>query len=122
MLAVGQTSMAQEKDDIIDEVNEALKSSSSKELSPFLHDRVEIKLDADRKEYSANRAGVVLKQFFQKHPSDHTEFIHRGDSPGGIVYAIGNYYSGNNSYRVVIRARKYKENYKVYRLEFTKDR
>ena len=121
LVATATTAAGQDSDDIIGDVNEALKSSSSKELAPLLHDRVEIKLDAERKEYSANQAELVLKQFFQKHPADHTEFIHQGNSPGGIVYAIGNYASGNNSYRLVIRARKYKDDYKVYRLEFTKE-
>ncbi len=113
---------AQGNDDIIDNVEEALKSSNSRELSKYLNDRVEIKLENERKEYSANQAEIVLKQFFQKHPSDAAEFVHEGNSPGGIIYAIGKYDSGNSNYRVVLRAKTYKGVYKIYRLEFSRDR
>ena len=125
LLLLGLTSLslqAQDDGDLIANVEEALKSSNSRELAKYLNDRLEIKLDNERKEYSANQAEIVLKQFFQKHPSDGTEFIHQGNSSGGIVYAIGKYESGNSSYRVVLRAKKYKEAYKIYRLEFSRDR
>jgi len=107
---------------LIKNVQEALKSSSSRELVKYLHERVEIKLDNEKKDYSTNQAEIVLKQFFQKNPADSTEFIHEGNSDGGIIYAIGSYVSGNKKYRVVLRAKKYKADYKIYRLEFTEDR
>jgi len=103
-------------------VQESLKSSSSRELVKYLHERVEIKLDNEKKDYSTNQAEIVLKQFFQKNPADSTEFIHDSKSDGGIVYAIGSYVSGNKKYRVVIRAKQFKTDYKIYRLEFTEDR
>ena len=115
-------SQAQSSSEVITKVEEALKSSSSKEISKYLHERLEIKLNSEKKEYSANQAEIMLKQFFQTNPSDACEFIHQGNSSGDIVYAIGKYSSGNSNYRVVVRAKKYKEEFKVYRLEFTKDR
>lgn len=123
LLAIGCLSLlAQDNSDIIEKAEEALKASNSRELAKYLNDRLEIKLDNERKEYSANQAEIVLKQFFQKYPSDATEIIHQGNSSGGIIYAIGKYTSGNSEYRVVLRAKKYKNVYKIYRLEFSKDR
>lgn len=115
---------AQEKTEkaFITEVEEALKSGSSKELSKFLHTRVEIKLNNQRKEYSINQAEIVLKDFFQKQPANEAEFIHDGNSAGGMIYAIGSYKSGNSSFRLMVRAKKYKAVYKVYHLEFTEER
>lgn len=120
LTAHAQTRTSEEA--IIHNVQEALKSSSSRELAKYLHERVEIKLDNEKKDYSTNQAEIVLKQFFQQHPAKQTEFIHEGSSAGGIIYAIGSYVSGNQKYRVVVRAKKYKNDYKVYRLEFTEDR
>lgn len=122
LLALSVLSLsAQEDSDIIDNVQEALKSSNSKELAKYLNERVVIRLDGkNRTEYSISQAEIVLKQFFQKHPADETDFIHQGNSQGGIIYAIGNYTSGNTSYRIALRAKKYKDSYKVYRLEFSK--
>lgn len=122
-LATGFSSYAQTNEEIIiNNVQEALKSSSSRELSKYLSNRVEIKLDNEKKDYSASQAEIVLKQFFQKHPATETEFIHEGNSAGGIIYAIGSYTSGNQKYRVVVRAKKEKDEYKIYRLEFTEER
>jgi hypothetical protein len=122
-LAIGFFGFAQTSEEIIiNNVQEALKSSSSRELAKYLSDRVEIKLENEKKDYSANQAEIVLKQFFQQHPANETEFIHEGNSAGGIIYAIGSYTSGNQKYRVVVRAKKYKDQYKIYRLEFTEDR
>ncbi len=118
----GQKGIAQDEKEFIAQVEEALKSTSSKELSKFLHTRVEIILDNNRKEYSINQAEIVLKDFFQRQPSSETEFIHDGNSAGGMIYAIGSYKSGNTNYRLMVRAKKYKTVYKVYRLEFTKER
>ncbi|PIQ49594.1 MAG: hypothetical protein COW03_04375 [Cytophagales bacterium CG12_big_fil_rev_8_21_14_0_65_40_12] len=123
LLAIGFYSFAQTNEEIIiNNVQEALKSSSSRELAKYLSDRVEIKLENEKKDYSANQAEIVLKQFFQQHPASETEFIHEGNSAGGIIYAIGSYTSGNQKYRVVVRAKKYEDQYKIYRLEFTEDR
>ncbi|WP_420388330.1 DUF4783 domain-containing protein [Roseivirga sp.] len=115
--------LSAQEEAIIGKVEEALKASSSKELTKYLHSKVEIKLDGERKEYSVNQAEVMLKQFFQQYPSSGFEFVHDGNnSSGGIIYAIGTYSSSAGTHRVVIRAKKFKEVYKIYRLEFTKER
>lgn len=117
------TALAQSDESIIKSVEDALRASSSKELTKHLHTKVEIKIDGERKEYSVNQAEIVLKQFFQQHPANDFEFIHNGDNDaGGIIYAIGTYSSSSGEHRVVIRAKQFKKVYKVYRLEFTKDR
>ncbi|MBO3699835.1 DUF4783 domain-containing protein [Roseivirga sp. E12] len=122
-LCVAFSANAQDAESIIENVEEALKASSSKELTKHLHSKVEIKLDGVRKEYSVNQAEIVLKKFFQQHPADSFEFIHDGDNDSGArIYAIGTYKSASGKHRVVIRAKEYNKVYKVYRLEFTKDR
>lgn len=113
---------AQSGNDILTNVEAALKASSSKELSKHLHAKVEIKLDGVRKEYSINQAEIMLKDFFQDYPGEGFEFIHKGNNfSGGIRYAIGSYTSNSGKHRVVVRAKKFKDAYKIYRLEFTKD-
>lgn len=122
-LCVSFTASAQTEDNIIEKVEEALKASNSRELTKHLHTKVEIKLDGERKEYSVNQAEIMLKKFFQQHPAESFEFIHDGDNDSGArIYAIGTYKSASGKHRVVIRAKQYNKVYKVYRLEFTKDR
>ena len=123
MLLFGATSAFAQEAEIIDLVEEALKSSSSREISKHLHNKVEIKLDGERNEYSKNQAEVVLKQFFQDNTAESCEVGHQGNNnAGGIIYAIGSYQTASVSYRVVVRAKKFSKEFKVYRLEFTKER
>lgn len=126
-LFLSMPSMAQQEDEERDAfltlVEGSLKAGSSKELIKHLYNKVEVKLEGDRKDYSINQAEIMLKQFFQQFPSNGFEFVHDGkNSSGGVIYAIGTYSSSGGSHRVVIRAKKFNEAYKVYRLEFTKER
>ncbi len=113
---------AQNDSDILTNVEAALQASSSKELSKHLHNKVEIKLNGERKNYSINQAEIMLKDFFQEYPGEGFEFIHEGNnSSGGILYAIGTFSSNSGKHRVVVRAKMFNSAYKVYRLEFTKE-
>jgi hypothetical protein len=108
---------------LFQDVEDALQASSSRDLSQHLNDYVELKLNGKRKEYSNNQAQAILKQFFQENSAVTCEFLHNGqNNAGGIIYAIGNYKTTSTNYRVVVRAKKFKEEYKLYRIEFTKER
>ena len=122
LLLISFSLPVQENQDILDQVQKALKSSNSNELAKHLNDRVKIKLDNNRKEYSINQAKIVLKDFFEANPADTVSFDHNGNSPGGSLYAIGTYTSGTLEYRVVARAKKYKGVYKIYHLELSNSR
>lgn len=109
--------------DLFDHVETALSASSSRDLSKHFYTKVELKLDGKRKEYSSNQAEAILKQFFQENSAIKCEFVHNGqNNAGGIIYAIGNYETNANNFRVVVRAKKFEEDYKLYRIEFTKER
>jgi len=106
-----------------DEIEAIVKANSSKSLANHLFDKVEIKIDTKRQEYSKSQAEAVLKQFFQDNSADKFEFVHDGqNNAGGIIYAIGDYTTNASNYRLVMRAKKFKDSYKLYRIEFTKER
>lgn len=111
-----------EDDEFLVGVENALKANSAKELTRFVQNNIEIRLNREKKTYSSKQAEMVLKTFFQEHPATDFEFIHDGNNDsGGIIYAIGNYTSLGGRHRVVIRAKKVKDDFKIYRLEFTKE-
>lgn len=123
VLPYGQSNAQEKEDDVfLVGVEKALKANSAKELTRFLQNNVEIRLDRKRKTYSNKQAEMVLKTFFQEHPATDFEFIHDGNNDsGGIIYAIGNYISLGGTHRVVVRAKKVEDVLKIYRLEFTKE-
>ena len=106
-----------------DEIESIVKANSSKSLSAHLYDKVEIKIDGDRNEYGKRQAEAVLKQFFQDNSASDFEFVHDGtNGGGGIIYAIGDYTTSSSNYRLVMRAKKFQDSYKLYKIEFTKQR
>ncbi len=123
LLPFGQSNAQEKKDDVfLVEVEKALKASSAKELTRFLQDNVEIRLNRKKNTYSHQQAEMVLKTFFQEHPATDFEFIHDGNNDsGGIIYAIGSYTSIGGTHRVVVRAKKVENILKIYRLEFSKE-
>lgn len=123
LLLISAFSMHAQNEDLFAHVENALSASSSRELSKHLYSKVELKIDGKRKEYSDKQAEAILKQFFQNNSAVNCEFIHDGQNNAGqIIYAIGNYETSSNNFRVVVRAKKFEDAYKLYRIEFTKER
>ena len=105
------------------EIESIVRANSSRSLADHLFDKVEIKMDGRRKEYSKSQAEAVIKQFFQDNSANNFDFVHDGKNrTGGIVYAIGDYITNSSNYRLVMRAQKFQSSYKLYRIEFTKQR
>lgn len=122
LLVFSLTAQAQ-SDVLFENVENALSASSSRALAKHLYTKVELKIDGQRKEYSSKQAEAILKQFFQENNAIKCEFVHNGqNNAGGIVYAIGNYETSANNFRVVVRAKQFDGAYKLYRIEFTKER
>ena len=104
-----------------DNVKTAIKIGSSKELSAFFDNNIEITVDGKTSNYSKAQGEFVVKDFFKTNPPIDFKIIHNGKSEGGLQYAIGTYTSStfltSSTYRVLIRLK----GEKVYNLSFTKE-
>lgn len=109
------------QNDVINNVKTAMKAGSSKELTKYFNEVVEMVIDGDPADYSKTQAEFVLKDFFKKYPPADFQYIHQGASKEGIRYAIGKYTYDGGSFRVLLRAKEIKANYRVYSIDFTKD-
>lgn len=107
--------------DVISHVRAAMKTGSSKELTRYFHDNVEMIFDGQPSDYSRTQAEFVLKDFFKKYPPIDFQYIHQGASKEGIKYAIGKYAFDNGSFRVLLRAKEFGNNYRIYSIDFTKE-
>ena len=123
-LIVIVSSVAQTNDaggDVFNDVRLAIKTGSSKELAKHLNSRIELIIQGDQSSYSKTQAEFVLKDFFKKHPPTSFEYIHKGSSKDGLMYAIGKYSYSGGSFRVVLRSKKFGVDNKIYNLDFTED-
>jgi hypothetical protein len=101
-LFAGTTVHAQNKA-IVDGVKESIKAGSAKELGKYLSASVDLTLDGKPNNYSKAQAEFVLRDFFRANPPAEFSILHQGSSKGGQPWAIGNYKSGNDTYRIWIK-------------------
>lgn len=117
-LGINHFTMAQ---DVLQDVNAALKAGSSRELVKFCNDVVELKIDGESSNYSRTQAEFVLKDFFKKNESQGFEYVFEGNSREGLKYAIGTYSYKGGSYRVYILFKKAGDALMIDTLDFTKE-
>lgn len=98
-------------------VKAAIEIASAKEVAVHFENNVEMSLDGKNTHYSRSQAEFVLRDFFKDNPVQSFSIIHKGNSEGGLTYAIGKYESNGTSFRVLIRMR----NSKIYNLSFTRE-
>lgn len=107
--------------EIINDVKEAIKTGSSKEIARFLNQSVDVTLDGNMQSYSKTQAEYVLKDFFKNNPPSSFTIVHQGASKGGLPYAIGQYISKGDTYRVWVRIKDTGNKYLIHEISFIKE-
>jgi hypothetical protein len=91
--------------EVITQAAEAIKAGSARELARFFPATIDITLEGKPGNYSKAQGELVLRDFFRAHPPAEFSLIHRGQSKGGQPFAIGQYKSGPDTYRVWLKMR-----------------
>ncbi|HNP17586.1 MAG TPA: DUF4783 domain-containing protein [Fulvivirga sp.] len=107
--------------EIIDDVKNAIKAGSSKEIAKFLNSNVDVTLDGNMQSYSKTQAEYVLKDFLTNHPPTSFTIVHQGSSKGGLPYAIGQYLSNGDTYRVWMRIKNTDGAFRIHEISFIKE-
>ena len=107
--------------DVINQVKETIKAGSAKELSKYLNQTVDVTLDGAVQSYSKAQAEFILRDFFKVHPPEEFNIIHQGSSRGGQPFAIGQYKSGPETYRVFMKIKPVNSQQLVHEISFVKE-
>jgi hypothetical protein len=107
--------------DVIDQVKETIKAGSAKELSKYLNQTVDVTLDGSVQSYSKAQAEFVFRDFFKQHPPAEFSIIHQGSSKGGQPFAIGQFKSGSETYRVFMKIKAINSQQLVHEISFAKE-
>lgn len=124
-LAVGvlflasNTALAQ-KNEVVDQVKDAIKAGSAKELSKYLNQTVDVTIEGKLHNYSKAQAEFVLRDFFKAHAPNDFNIIHQGSSKGGQPFAIGEYKSGADVYRVWMKIKTINKDQLIQEISFVK--
>lgn len=106
---------------IINQVKEAIKTGSSKEIAQYLHPQVDLTINGEMNNYSKTQAEYVLREFFRENPPSSFTIVHQGSSKGGLPYAIGQYLSNGSTYRVWMRIKDLDSQYLVHEISFIRE-
>lgn len=107
--------------DVIDQVKETIKAGSAKELSRYLNQTVDVTLEGNVQSYSKAQAEFVFRDFFKQHPPSEFSIIHQGSSKGGQPFAIGQFKSGGETYRVFMKIKAINSQQLVHEISFAKE-
>lgn len=106
---------------VIEQVKDAIKAGSSKELSKYLNQSVDVTIDGKPENYSKAQAEFVLRDFFKAHAPSEFNIIHQGSSKGGQPFAIGQYKSGSDTYRVWMKIKTVGKDQLIQEISFVKE-
>ncbi|MGB3589762.1 MAG: DUF4783 domain-containing protein [Tunicatimonas sp.] len=120
-LLVGSIQPLQAQADVINNVRDALKSGSSRELSKYLNNTVEISVNGEQASYSRNQAEFVLKDFFTKYSPKDFRYVHQGSSKEGVKYTIGTLVHERGEFRVVMLIKQFGGSYLVDKIDFNRE-
>ena len=107
--------------EVIDQVRESIKSGSAKELSKYLDQSVGVTIEAKVENYSKAQAEFVLRDFFKQHAPSEVSIIHQGSSKGGQPFAILQYKSGADVYRLFMKIKTVNNAQLLDDIRFTKE-
>lgn len=107
--------------EVVSSVKEAIRAGSSKECARFLNQNVDVTLDGEMNSYSKTQAEYILRDFFKNNPPASFDIVHQGSSKGGLRFAIGQYLSNDNTFRVFMRIKKVNNLYLIHEISFIKE-
>lgn len=116
-----QAGFVMAQSDVISQVKETIKAGSAKELSKYLNQTVDVTIESKVDSYSKAQAEFVFRDFFKQHAPSEFNIIHQGSSKGGQPFAIGQYKSGSDTYRVFMKIKSVGNQQLVHEISFVKE-
>lgn len=107
--------------DVISLIKETLKAGSSKELSRYLNQTIDVTIEGKVESYSKPQAEFVFRDFFKQHPPSEFAIIHQGSSKGGQPFAIGQYKSGDEVFRVFMKIKTVGKQQLLHEISFSRE-
>jgi hypothetical protein len=111
----------QAQSDVIGQIKETIKAGSAKELSKYLNQTVDVTIEGKVDSFSKPQAEFVFRDFFKQHPPSEFSIIHQGSSKGGQPFAIGQYKSGSEVYRVFMKIKVANNQQLLQEISFSKE-
>lgn len=117
----GTTSaMAQSINEIDNKINQAIKTGSIDQLSPYLNTTIELCIPGKEGSFSKPQSRVIIQSFFKKYPPKSYSIKNQGTSSDNSNFCIGEYLSGNTIFRTYFVTKKTSDKILLFQLHFEK--
>ena len=113
------TSQAQSNKAISSDIVNATRNGDAKKLSEYFNENIELVLPQKSGIFSRSQAEMVLKEFFAQNPPNGFRIIHEG-SRQNASFAIGNYTSGKEVFRIYYLTKKINNKLFIHQLRIEK--
>jgi len=104
----------------IESVISAIDSNSSSDLAKYFESSISLNVNGQQGSYSKNQAEIVIRDFFKKNPSQGFSIVYSSETNPSLSSFIGDYLSGEGTFKVFIKVSQQDSNLKIYSLEFVK--
>lgn len=101
-------------------IEKAFASNDAGDIVALGKDKMLINILGKEGAYSQQQANLVLKDFFTKKPGSSFKFIFKGKETADGSFAIGNYESRGESFRVTIHFKKINSEFRIESLTIEK--
>jgi hypothetical protein len=105
---------------IPDQIILGLKSGNAKTIAGYFNENIELVILDKENICSKAQAEQILKDFFNKNKPSGFNLIHQGGEDSAS-YAVGNYESGSNSFRVYLLLKKKGQKSLIHQLRIEKE-
>ncbi len=106
--------------DSIDPVVSAIDNGSSSDLARYFNSSISLNINGQQGDYSKSQAEIVLRDFFKKNPPIDFSLVFRSENPSSLSTYIGEYASGQGSFKVFIKVSQNDNSFRIYSLDFVK--
>lgn len=107
--------------EIIGSIPSAIKAGNATELAKNFYKRVDITINDVADNYSSTQGEMILKSFLSKFSSRDFSIVHKGNSPDGAQYIIGNLKTNSGSFRTYIYIKKTNNVNYIQEIRFEKE-
>jgi hypothetical protein len=103
------------------ELEQAFSSGNAQAISSMGKEKMLISILDKEGAYSQSQATQVLKDFFTKKPVSSFKFTFKGKETNDGSFAIGEYVSKQDNFRVTVQFKKLNQQFKIERLTIEAD-
>lgn len=95
------------------QLEKAFVENNAQAIVSMGKDKILLKVKGKEAVYSQSQAGMVLKDFFATHPASSFSFTFRGKESNDGCFAVGQYVSKSETFRVSIHFTKVGDSQKI---------